>query len=157
VNNPLWARASELQSAPALPLGLSPYVDFLAIERLTPAGNEPGEDMLFKMPFRPDLIGNPVLPALHGGVVAGFAETAAVLHLVYSNALLRDAPPRGIDFAIDYLRSAKPIDTWARCTTVRQGNRVALVQVHVWQDDPSRPIVSGRSHCLLPQREARPS
>lgn len=155
--SPLLARLPSLDgvvSAPALPQGASPYVDFLALQRLTLPGPDANADMLFKMPFHPDLIGNPVLPALHGGVVAGFAESAAVLHLAYSNAMLHGAPPRGVDFAIDYLRSAKPVDTWARCTTVRQGNRVALVQVHVWQDDPARPIVSARSHCLLPQAGA---
>jgi len=153
--SPLLARLSELQASPALPLGRSPYVDYLALERLVLPGDSGQHDMLFRMPFNPDLIGNPVLPALHGGVVAGFAESAAVLHLAYSNALQGAVlPPRGVDFAIDYLRSAKPIDTWARCTTVRQGNRVALVHVHVWQDDPARPIVSARSHCLLPRNEA---
>lgn len=148
---PLLTRMGELTSTPALPAGLSPYVDFLAVERHTLPGHTAADEMLFKLPFNPGLIGNPVLPALHGGVVAGFAETAAVLHLVYSNGLQQNTTPRGVDFAIDYLRSAKPIDTWARCTTVRQGSRVALVQVHVWQDDPTRPIVSARSHCLLPR------
>ncbi|HET6789239.1 MAG TPA: hotdog domain-containing protein [Aquabacterium sp.] len=149
--SPLLARLGELSATPALPAGLSPYVDFLAVERHTLPEPTASDEMLFKLPFNPGLIGNPVLPALHGGVIAGFAETAAVLHLVYSNGLQRDTTPRGVDFAIDYLRSAKPIDTWARCTTVRQGSRVALVQVHVWQDDPTRPIVSARSHCLLPR------
>ena len=36
---------------------------------------------------------------------------------------------------------------------VPQGARVALVHVQVWQEDPSRPIVTARSHCLLPARE----
>lgn len=135
--------------APALPPGRSPYVDFLALQRVPSEAPSLGD--LFKMPFHPQLIGNPVLPALHGGVVAGFAESAAMLHLAFSNGIGEGPGPRGVDFAIDYLRSAKPVDTWARCHTVRQGSRVALVQVTVWQDDPSRPIVSARSHCLLPK------
>ncbi len=154
--SPIW------QGTPVLATGQSPYVDFLGIERQISTDGQTGD--VFRMPFKPELVGNPVLPALHGGVVAGFAETAALLHLVFSNAAQTDlqatqtqtqaqksSAPRGVDFAIDYLRSAKPIDTFARCTTVRQGSRVALVQVTVWQDDPSRPIVSARSHCLMPR------
>lgn len=133
----------------ALPAGRSPYVDFLALQRVP--SEDPALGDLFKMPFHPHLIGNPVLPALHGGVVAGFAESAAVLHLALRNGITTGPAPRGVDFAIDYLRSARPVDTWARCHTVRQGSRVALVQITVWQDDPTRPIVSARSHCLLPK------
>jgi uncharacterized protein (TIGR00369 family) len=150
---PMWRGGSAV-----LAQGQSPYVDFLGIERQISLDGQEGD--VFRMPFRPELIGNPVLPALHGGVVAGFAESAALLHLIFSNAPDADphatqahegSAPRGVDFSIDYLRSAKPIDTFARCTTVRQGSRVALVHVTVWQDDPSRPIVSARSHCLLPR------
>ncbi len=153
---PVWTSGTA-----ALAPGQSPYVDFLGVERQIRLDGQVGD--VFRMPFRPELIGNPMLPALHGGVVAGFAETAALLHLIFSNAPDADphamqahegSAPRGVDFAIDYLRSAKPIDTFARCTTVRQGSRVALVQVTVWQDDASKPIVSARSHCLLPRGAA---
>lgn len=143
--------APGLTRAPASPAGRSPYVDFLALERCAPP-DDPAAGV-FRMPFKPELIGNPVLPALHGGVVAGFAETAALLHLIYTSDLPPEDAPRGVDFSLDYLRPARPVDTWARCTTVRQGARVALVHVQVWQDDPSRPIVTARSHCLLPARE----
>jgi uncharacterized protein (TIGR00369 family) len=136
--------------SPVLDIGRSPYLDFLGVQRQdVPAG----QSGLFRLPFKPELIGNPLLPALHGGVVAGFAESAAILHLAFSNPMLAISP-KGIDFAIDYLRSAKPVDTWAQCTTVRQGSRVALVQALLWQDDPSRPIAATRSHCLLPPSTA---
>ena len=143
--------APGLVRTPASPVGRSPYADFLALQRCAPP-EDPAAGV-FRMPFKPELIGNPVLPALHGGVVAGFAETAALLHVIYTSDLGPEDAPRGVDFSLDYLRPARPVDTWARCTTVRQGARVALVHVQVWQDDPSRPIVTARSHCLLPARE----
>lgn len=143
--------APGLVRIPASPAGRSPYADFLALERCAPP-DDPAAGV-FRMPFKPELIGNPVLPALHGGVVAGFAETAALLHVIYTSDLAPEDAPRGVDFSLDYLRPARPVDTWARCTTVRQGARVALVHVQVWQEDPSRPIVTARSHCLLPARE----
>jgi uncharacterized protein (TIGR00369 family) len=136
--------------APALPAGVSPYVDFLNVRQGTSLDATP----LFRMPFKAELIGNPVLPALHGGVLAGFAETAMVLHLITTMGLGDGTPPRGVDFSIDYQRSARPVDTFAQATMVRQGSRVALVQVSLWQDDPQRPVASARGHFLLPRDEA---
>ncbi len=145
---PTWTAPCE-SDTPALPAGRSPYVDFLGVRCMPRSNNSP----LFKLPFRPELIGNPMLPALHGGVLAGFAETAAVLHLA---AIAEVDPytgqaPRGVDFSIDYLRSAKPIDTYAGCTTIRLGARVALVQISLWQDEPARPVALARAHLLLPK------
>jgi len=84
-------------------------------------------------------------------VLAGFAETAMVLHLTETLGLPGVEPARGIDFSIDYLRSARPVDTFVQAQTVRQGSRVALVQATVWQDDAQRPIATARGHFLLPQ------
>jgi uncharacterized protein (TIGR00369 family) len=133
----------------ALPVGRSPYVDFLNVHQQPQIEAGP----VFRMPFKHDLIGNPVLPALHGGVLAGFGETAMILHLVATNPGIGGVP-RGVDFAIAYLRSAKPVDTFVQGTTVRQGNRVALVQVSIWQDDPQRPVAHARGHFLMPREEA---
>ena len=135
------ADAASLQ----VPPGRSPYVEFLGVAR---AGARDGAPV-FVLPYRPELIGNPLLPALHGGAVAGFAETAAVLHLLTGAAAPATAPPRGIDFSIDFLRSAGPADVLASCTTVRLGRRVALVHVVLWQDDARRPIASARAHLLM--------
>lgn len=106
----------------------------------------------FRLPFRPSLVGNPALPALHGGAVAGFMENAALLHLL----LLLDERkvPKAIDFSIDYLRSANATDAHAACDVARQGRRVAQVQVRCWQDEPGHPgrtreIALGRAHVLL--------
>ena len=106
-----------------------------------------GEPTLFRMPFQEHLIGNPFLPALHGGVVAGFAETAATLHLILH---LKGAKfPKSIDFSIDYLRSGRPQETFASSEIIRVGSRVALVQTRCWQKRPEEPIVVTRAHFLL--------
>jgi uncharacterized protein (TIGR00369 family) len=119
-----------------------PYVEFLGI-RVAPDSEPP----LFRMPFQDRLIGNPHLPALHGGVIAGFAETAATLHLIRT---LRGARfPKCIDFSIDYLRAGRPEESYAACEVVRVGARVALVQVRCWQKGPDHPIAVARGHFLL--------
>ncbi len=87
------------------------------------------------------------LPALHGGVIAAFTETAALLHLVQT--LGGAKLPKGIDFSIDYLRAGRPVESFAQCELVRVGARVALVQVRCWQSSPDKPIVVARGHFLL--------
>lgn len=129
-----------------------PYVEYLGI-RATPEPAGPGGAApLFRLPYQDKLIGNPLLPALHGGVVAGFAETAATLHLIRS---MRGAKfPKCVDFSIDYLRSGRPEDSYAACEVLRLGARVALVQVRCWQSDPAQPITVARGHFLLTAPEA---
>ncbi|WP_255358208.1 PaaI family thioesterase [Pseudorhodoferax sp. Leaf274] len=90
---------------------------------------------------------------MHGGVVAGFAESAATLHLI--EAIGGAKFPKCIDFSIDYLRSGRPEDTYASCEIVRLGARVALVQVRCWQGKgPDQPITVARGNFLL--TEANP-
>lgn len=129
-------------SLPVLPDNPIPYVEYLGI-RMAPGADAP----LFRMPHQDKLIGNPYLPALHGGVVAGFAETAALLHLAQS--LGGAKLPKGIDFSVDYLRAGRPMETFASCDLVRVGARVALVQVRCWQSSPDTPIIVARGHFLL--------
>jgi uncharacterized protein (TIGR00369 family) len=119
-----------------------PYVAYLGI-RLARGGEAP----MFRLPFQYTLIGNPRLPALHGGVIAGFAETAATLHVI--RTLDGSRVPKGIDFSIDYLRSGRPEDCFAACEVLRLGARVALVQVRCWQARPDQPIAIARGHFLL--------
>ncbi|MEI6546534.1 MAG: PaaI family thioesterase [Burkholderiales bacterium] len=141
--DPTWQAPSE--SEPVLPGQLIPYVEYLGI-RVVPHSRSP----VFRMPFQPRLIGNPNLPALHGGVVAGFAETAALLQLMQS--LQGAKQPKSIDFSVDYLRSGRPEECFAQCNVVRLGGRVALVTVRVWQRSPELPIAVARGHFLLATR-----
>ena len=137
--------------APALAGSLIPYVEYLQIH-LASGGDAP----LFCLPFRNTLIGNPYLPALHGGVVAGFAETAATLQLIRSGGAAK--LPKCIDFSIDYLRAGRAEATFAACEVVRLGGRVALVQVRCWQSKgPTQPIVVARGHFLLTPPGAVPA
>ena len=129
-------------SEPVLPERPIPYADYLGI-RVSQTATGP----LFRLPYDEKLIGNPRLPALHGGVVAGFAETAALLHVIQS--LQGSKFPKSIDFSMDYLRSGKPQETFASCEVVRVGARVALVQIRCWQSSPDYPITVSRVHLLL--------
>ncbi|SFN76226.1 Acyl-coenzyme A thioesterase PaaI, contains HGG motif [Formivibrio citricus] len=119
-----------------------PYACFLGIEC-----RESESAPLFVLPYRPANIGNARLPALHGGVIGGFLENAAILHLMWAREA--EGIPKIVDFSIDYLRSAGPQDLFARCEIVRQGMRVANVLITAWQADAARPVATARAHYLL--------
>ncbi len=56
-----------------------PYVEFLGIEF-----ERRGDELTALLPFADKLIGNPMLPAIHGGVTAAFLETSALIELSWS-------------------------------------------------------------------------
>ncbi|MFZ9677378.1 MAG: PaaI family thioesterase [Quisquiliibacterium sp.] len=141
------AWAAPLASEPVMPEQPIPYAQYLGI-RVTPSDRQP----LFRLPYQEKLVGNPRLPALHGGVIAGFSETAAILHL--AQVLRGEKLPKGIDFSIDYLRSGRPAESFASCELVRVGSRIATVQIRCWQSDPARPIAISRAHFLLTAPDA---
>lgn len=120
-------------------LELVPYARLIGIEctRL-------GDELLFRLPASKDNIGNPILPALHGGVIAGFMELAAAMHLL----VFTGAPglSKIIDFSLDYLRAGQFRDTYAKCQVWRQGRRVANVAITAWQSTPAEPIATARAH-----------
>ncbi|MEZ1315668.1 PaaI family thioesterase [Pseudomonas fluorescens] len=120
-------------------LQLIPYARLIGVEC-----SRVGDELLFRLPANKDNIGNPLLPAIHGGVIAGFMELAAALHLL----ILTGAPqvPKIIDFSLDYLRAGQFRDTWARCQVCRQGRRVANVAVTAWQTTEADPIATARAH-----------
>ena len=84
------------------------------------------------------------MPAIHGGVIGGFLENAAVMHLMWT--MESTSMPKIIDINIDYMLSGRPETTFAACEIVKQGKRIANVQIKAWQSDPDRPIAIARSH-----------
>ena len=99
------------------------------------------------LPFRQEIVGNVMLPAIHGGVVGAFLELTAILRLIDESGT--DRVPKPINFAIDYLRSAGPSTTRARADIFKFGRRIAVVHVLAWQDDPSRPVAAGNGKFLV--------
>lgn len=105
------------------------------------------DSLRFRLEPRDSNIGNILLPALHGGVVAAFMETAATLDLM--RAARAPTLPRIVDLSIDYLRTARAVPTFARCELLREGRRLANVRVSAWQEDPAVPVATARLHFVL--------
>jgi acyl-coenzyme A thioesterase PaaI-like protein len=138
-----------------------PFVNFLGI-----GFDRRGDELTAVLTYDDKLIGNPMLPALHGGVTAAFLETAALVELGWQGlweeiesgrrnveTLSPDTMPRmpkTIDFTVDYLRSGLPRDAYARARVNRSGRRYASVHVEAWQDNRSRPFAQASGHFLMP-------
>ncbi|MEN2397021.1 PaaI family thioesterase [Pseudomonas halotolerans] len=123
----------------ALLLASIPYARLIGVEC-----SRQGEELLFRLPANKDNIGNPLLPAIHGGVIAGFMELSAAVYLLI--ATRATGVPKIIDFSLDYLRAGQFRDTYARCQVWRQGRRVANVAITAWQDAEAQPIATARAH-----------
>lgn len=146
-------------------VGGIPYVRFLGIQF-----DRRGDELTAILNFSEKLIGNPLLPALHGGVTAAFLETTAIIQLGWQqlwqdvesdtfdmNELDGDGGPRlpkTIDFTVDYLRSGLPRDAYARARVNRSGRRYASVHVEAWQDNRSRLFAQATGHFLMPRQRA---
>ena len=102
------------------------------------------EDGLAVLPYAPRLIGNPILPALHGGVVASFLELAAL-----ARHDTEGKRARTIDITVDYLRPARPVTTYAEARVLKLGRRAANLAVEAWQEDRGAPIAALRGHFLI--------
>jgi len=125
---------------------LIPYAKSIGVET-----SMVGDNIVSTLRFKESNIGNPAIPALHGGVVAGFMENAALLHLVWSTEL--ENIPKIIDFSIDYLRPGQAETTYSHCEIIRLGRRVALCNITAWQADSEKPIAIARGHFLLANNE----
>ena len=144
-------------------VGAIPYAGFLGI-----GFQRHGDELTGVLPFDDKLIGNPVLPALHGGVIASFLEVTAIVELSWAMLweelesgrltldTLTETPlrlPRTIDFTVDYLRTGLPRDGYARARVNRSGRRYASVHVEAWQDNRARLFAQATGHFLMPQRD----
>jgi uncharacterized protein (TIGR00369 family) len=132
-------RQAQLQDNYEALFELIPYARLIGIEC-----SRENDALIFRLPADKDNIGNPLLPAIHGGVIAGFMELAAAMHLLIATG--SGSVPKIIDFSVDYLRAGLFRDTYARCQVWRQGRRVANVSVTAWQTSADEPIATARAH-----------
>lgn len=88
------------------------------------------------LPFRPELVGDPMRPALHGGVISTLADVSGGV-AVWSGLADPRARVSTIDLRIDYLLPGRLETLEAAADVVRKGNRVAVVDMRVYH--PSRP------------------
>ena len=104
-----------------------PYIQFMGI-----GFERRGDELTGILHFDEKLIGNMMLPALHGGATAAFLEVTATITLSWAmiwddleRGDLQDLTPqtlprlpKTIDFTVDYLRAGLPRDAYARARKI---------------------------------------
>ncbi len=132
-------------------LAAIPYASFLNVSvRLQ------GEACLVRMGFTPAHIGNPDIPALHGGTVGALLECTSLTEMMWQRAMSPDTEeearytlPRIVNLSVDYMRSGKPEDTYSVAQVTRMGRRMASLHVEAWQSERNKPIATGVVHLQL--------
>lgn len=97
---------------------------------------------VIRIPYRPELIGNPELPALHGGVISALLDTcggAAVWTRIGSHDRVST-----VDLRVDYLRPGRPEDLLGMARVIRAGNRVGVTELRAYHPgSKGAPIAVG--------------
>ncbi|HEY4116954.1 MAG TPA: hotdog fold thioesterase [Byssovorax sp.] len=98
-----------------------------------------------EVPFRPELVGDPMKPALHGGVLSMLADTAGGM-AVWSAVEDELARISTIDLRVDYLRPGKLEPIAAEAVVVRVGGRVGVADVRLFHPtDEAATVATGKA------------
>jgi uncharacterized protein (TIGR00369 family) len=93
---------------------------------------EKGKGVLV-LAVRPEFVGDPRRPALHGGVISALIDTAG--GVAAWSALDEGESVSTVDLTVDYLEPARLAgELRAAAELLRKGNRVCHVRVRVTQD-----------------------
>jgi uncharacterized protein (TIGR00369 family) len=131
-------RAGDYQAA----MDAIPYAKFLGL-----TGAMVGDELITTMRYADHLIGNPALPALHGGTLGALLESAAIFELLWRAETI--VLPKTITLTVDYLRSGAAVDTHARGIVTRHGRRVTNVRMEAWQTDRGTPVATAHAIFLV--------
>lgn len=108
--------------------------------------------VVLSLPPNPDFVGNPFVPAVHGGIVAALIDLAGGAALF---ARLQFPTPT-IDMRVDYLRPAiagKALHAEARVKSL--GKTVGFVDIDVTDED-GRLVATGRCTYSVKDRDQGP-
>jgi uncharacterized protein (TIGR00369 family) len=115
-----------------------PHCKTLGFEFIGREGRKP----ILKVEWREDLVGNPALGVLHGGVITSLVDTTSAVAVVAQLADYESIAT--LDLRIDYLRAAtpgKPIFCRAEC--YRLANQIAFTRAVCYHDSADDPIAHG--------------
>lgn len=129
----------------------APYARALGLELV-----EAGDDLVLKIPYRDELIGNFETGVVHGGVITSLLDHT--LGFAVFGALETLAPIATLDLRIDYMRAAEPgRDIFARGRITKITKSIAFVRGTAYHDGED-PIAMSTAAFMINtrRREARP-
>jgi uncharacterized protein (TIGR00369 family) len=109
---------------------------------------------LMRLPYRGDLVGNPLTGVLFGGAVTALLD--ATCGMAVMAALVEPAAIATLDLRIDYLRPATAgRDVHARADCHRITRHVAFVRALAYNDDHADPVASAAGAFMLTRHARR--
>jgi acyl-coenzyme A thioesterase PaaI-like protein len=118
-----------------------PYVRMLGFDVSQDAGGLRGH-----LPFAEHLIGNPLVPALHGGVIAALLHFTAAAQVMLE--MRTERIPQVFTCTIEYLASPELRDSEATAIIVSQSRRFANVRVTATQPHSGKIIAAATMQFL---------
>lgn len=97
-----------------------------------------------ELPYRPEFIGDPRRPALHGGVISTLIDVCGGF-AVWTKIAIEDRIST-IDLRVDYLSPGRPELLVCEAKVVRVGNRVAVTDVRAFHpSEPTTTVATGKA------------
>ena len=110
--------------------------------------------VVVKMPYKPELIGDPRKPALHGGVLATILDAVGGAAGMTTLQSTRDYLAT-IDLRVDYLQPGEPEDLLAEGKLVRSGSRILFTHMVAYQGENRRVVAEARGVYHVRRSEAK--
>lgn len=105
-----------------------------------------------RLPYRPELVGDPFRPALHGGVIATLLDATGGA-TVWSMLGLTDRVST-IDIRVDYLRPGRLEELVAEGSVRRVGSRVGVASIRAFHPSHPDEVVAEAMGVFSIRREA---
>lgn len=104
-----------------------------------------------RLPYHPQLVGNPETGVLHGGVLTALMDAACGACVFFK--LKASKPIATLDLRIDYLKPGTPgLDLFARAECFKTTNNVAFVRALAFHQDLQDPIAAASGTFMISTR-----
>lgn len=97
-----------------------------------------------RVPFKNELVGDPRINALHGGIIATAMDSVGGAAAMTTLQSFEDRIST-IDMRVDYLRPGKPFDLFVEGEIVRSGNRIVVTRMVAWQENRQYLVAEGKA------------
>lgn len=143
-NDPRYALAAFFGEGRAEFVAHIPHCRRLGMEVVRVAPRE----ATVRLPYRDELVGDPVRGVVFGGVITTLLDHASGLAVMCSLPELKAIAT--LDLRIDYLRAAEPgCDLVGRAECYKLGAQIAFVRGSAWDRSPDDPFASLHATMML--------